>query len=68
MSLYLKPCPFCGGKAFLIARPGFEGYPVPCWVECLICEARGSLGWLRETVKDNSRINKEIMDKWNTRE
>lgn len=36
----LKPCPFCGSKAELIAYPGKFGWFVYC--ECTFCRGRGA--------------------------
>lgn len=50
----LKPCPFCGGEARLIKRPGFEQWGT----ECKYCDT-----WR----DDRCLTQQEARDIWNTR-
>ena len=60
----LKPCPFCGGKARIIADDPFDGYQGNCTVylaRCVVCGAEISGGkhekaieaWNRRTDDGN---------------
>lgn len=65
---YLKPCPFCGGKAQLINSTEIDGYYhyEVAYVECECCLAKSKSfiidGYYGTTTKEEHAINA-----WNMR-
>lgn len=63
MSIELKPCPFCGGKAVYRKKSGDYGYtPDIHLVECTRCDAE-----IRATSLDYKDLKDVVVDKWNRR-
>ena len=54
----LKPCPFCGGKAYVRTHIYYGGFSHTYCVQCHICGAQGSQFY--DTEKD-------AIEAWNRR-
>lgn len=69
---YLKPCPFCGGKAYLEKkfRAFIDGESARvAFVRCKQCNARSGRVKLSDYGRTSSsgEANKKVVDAWNRR-
>ena len=68
----LKPCPFCGGKAFFYKRHDGQMYKYWNTVECVDCEASIAEDGIHfytdpKIEGEQEEIEKELLEKWNRR-
>lgn len=54
----LKPCPFCGGKAIMVAYDPYNGYQGTCITFRAACKCGAMI---------EKRTEKEAVESWNRR-
>lgn len=63
MSEELKPCPFCGGRAYTHGRPGLLG-TWNAYVECNQCT---TLAQCRDSTGEIDKAEALAIERWNRR-
>lgn len=58
METELKPCPFCGGEAWVIPQPTYRGNTYQYFATCTICGVE---------MPRTARTESEAIERWNRR-